>query len=153
MNKFLIHVRDLIPKHWQRFCFLSRSLLKHEVEDFLKPAIELGYCLWTIFSIVSCLKSEQCLVKLGDFYTFYDDYFWWSWNAVFILHLCSSVLCSKLSVFRKVCFACIFLQSKFWLLRSFYCTKLHLKGFSTESRVFWRSKPVCKMLPNGKKQQ
>lgn len=136
-----------------RFCFLSRSLLKHEVENFLKPAIELGYCLWTIFSIVSCLKSEQCLVKLGDFYTFYDDYFWWSWNAVFILHLCSSVLCSKLSVFRKVCFACIFLQSKFWLLRSFYCTKLHLKGFSTESRVFWRSKPVCKMLPNGKKQQ
>ncbi|CAO2631366.1 hypothetical protein LEMLEM_LOCUS21252 [Lemmus lemmus] len=57
---------------------LTSSLLKHEVEDFLKPAIELGYCLWTIFSIVSCLKSEQCLVKLGDFYTFYDDYFWWS---------------------------------------------------------------------------
>ena len=57
---------------------LASSLLKHEDEDFLKPAIELGYCLWTIFSIVSCLKSEQCLVKLGDFYTFYADYFWWS---------------------------------------------------------------------------
>lgn len=139
------HVPDLDHTHL--------VVTKHEVEDFLKPALELGYCLWTIFFIVSCLKSEQCLVKLGDFYTFYDDYFWWSWNAVFILHLCSSVLCSKLSVFRKVCFACIFLQSKFWLLRSFYCTKLHLKGFSTESRVFWRSKPVCKMLPNGKKQQ
>lgn len=60
------------------YIFLPRSLLKHEVENFLKPALELGYCLWTIFFIVSCLKSEQCLVKLGDFYTFYDDYFWWS---------------------------------------------------------------------------
>jgi hypothetical protein len=57
---------------------LTSSLLKYEVEDILKPAIELGYCLWTIFSIVSCLKSEQCLVKIGDFYTFYDDYFWCS---------------------------------------------------------------------------
>ncbi|XP_042636220.1 transformer-2 protein homolog beta [Orycteropus afer afer] len=55
-----------------------KPLLKHEVEDFLKHALELGYRLWTIFFIVSCLKSEQCLVKLGDFYTFYDDYFWWS---------------------------------------------------------------------------
>ena len=117
-------------EYWSVFIsFFSRSLLKHEVEDFLKPALELGYCLWTIFFIVSCLKSEQCLVKLGDFYTFYDDYFWWSWNAVFILHLCSSVLCSKLSVFRKVCFACIFLQYEFWLLRSFYFIKLHLNGF------------------------
>lgn len=52
--------------------------IKHEVESFLKPTLEFGYCLWTIFFIVSCLKSEQCLVKLGDFYTFYDDYFWWS---------------------------------------------------------------------------
>ena len=59
----------------------------------------------------------------------FDDYFWCSWNAVFILHLCSSLLCSKLSVFRKVCFACIFLQYEFWLLRSFYCIKLHLNGF------------------------
>lgn len=113
------------------------------MEGFLKSTLEFGYCLWTIFFIVSCLKSEQCLVKLGDFYTFYDDYFRWSWNAVLILHLCSSVLCSKLSVFRKVCFACIFLQSKFWLLRRFYCTKLHLKGFSTESRVYSEDRSLC----------
>lgn len=64
------HVPDLDHTHL--------VVIKHEVEDFLKPALELGYCLWTIFFIVSCLKSEQCLVKLGDFYTFYDDYFWWS---------------------------------------------------------------------------
>lgn len=64
------HVPDLDHTHL--------VVTKHEVEDFLKPALELGYCLWTIFFIVSCLKSEQCLVKLGDFYTFYDDYFWWS---------------------------------------------------------------------------
>ena len=119
-------------EYWSVFIsFFSRSLLKHEVEDFLKPALELGYCLWTIFFIVSCLKSEQCLVKLGDFYTFYDDYFWWSWNAVFILHLCSSVLCSRLSVFRKVCFACIILQSKILTAEKFLLYRTSCKWFSS----------------------
>ena len=117
-------------EYWSVFIsFFSRSLLKHEVEDFLKPALELGYCLWTIFFIVSCLKSEQCLVKLGDFYTFYDDYFWWSWNAVSILHLCSSVLCSRLSVFRKVCFACIILQSKILTAEKFLLYRTSFKWF------------------------
>ncbi|KFO33187.1 Transformer-2 protein like protein beta [Fukomys damarensis] len=55
-----------------------RSLLKHEDEDFLKPAIELAGILFVDNIFIVCLKSEQCLVKLGDFYTFYDDYFWWS---------------------------------------------------------------------------
>lgn len=59
--------------------------------------------IWFVDNIfIICLKSGQCLLKLGDFCTFYDEYFWWSWNAVFILHLCSSVFCPKLSVFRDM---------------------------------------------------
>uniref|UniRef100_A0A8L2PZP1 Transformer-2 protein homolog beta n=1 Tax=Rattus norvegicus TaxID=10116 RepID=A0A8L2PZP1_RAT len=64
--------------YYSRGGYRSRSRSRSYSPHFLRPAIELGCCLWTIFSIVSCLKSEQCLVKLGDFYTFYDDYFWWS---------------------------------------------------------------------------
>ena len=51
---------------FQTLIILTLSLPKHEDEDFLKSALELGHCLWTVLFIISCLKSEQCLAKLGD---------------------------------------------------------------------------------------
>ena len=56
----------MIQIMFQILIILTLSLPKHEDKDFLKSALELGYCLWTVLFIISCLKSEQCLVKLGD---------------------------------------------------------------------------------------
>lgn len=47
-------------------------------ENFSETCPIVGILFVDNIFIVFCLKSEQCLVKLGDFYTFYDDYFWWS---------------------------------------------------------------------------
>lgn len=69
LEHMILRLRVSLQAMVQLTIILTSSLLSHEVEDILKPATELRYCLWTIFFYCLLFKKWTVHHEIRWFFT------------------------------------------------------------------------------------